>query len=150
MCLWIALILLAATPVAAAEPKCPLEVGACLHEFGKMRERGRLGIEVETDSAGVKTIRGVTPGGPAERAGVKIGDVLERIEGLDQRRYVAGKAGWKNPPPANVKVRRNGRLESIEVVPEPISDQQFARMIGVHMVEGHLAHAEPSQPDHEH
>src|SRR6267378_1931271 len=48
--------------------------------------RGRIGVIVDTkvDAAGDKVgarIEGVTPGGPAEKAGLKVGDVITRFNG---------------------------------------------------------------------
>jgi len=48
--------------------------------------RGRIGVIVDTkaDAAGDKVgarIEGVTPGGPAEKAGLKVGDVITRFKG---------------------------------------------------------------------
>lgn len=48
--------------------------------------RGRIGVVVDTraDAAGDKVgarIEGVTPGGPAEKAGLKVGDVITRFKG---------------------------------------------------------------------
>src|SRR2546427_12822903 len=48
--------------------------------------RGRIGVIVDprADAAGDKVgarIEGVTPGGPAEKAGLKVGDVITRFNG---------------------------------------------------------------------
>jgi S1-C subfamily serine protease len=48
--------------------------------------RGRIGVVVDTrvDEAGDKIgarIEGVTPGGPAEKAGIKVGDIITRFNG---------------------------------------------------------------------
>src|SRR5436309_10497764 len=48
--------------------------------------RGRIGVIVDTkaDAAGDKVgarIDGITPGGPAEKAGLKVGDVITRFNG---------------------------------------------------------------------
>src|SRR5712691_2691732 len=48
--------------------------------------RGRIGVVVktdaspETDKTGAK-IEGVTPGGPADKAGLKVGDVITKLRG---------------------------------------------------------------------
>lgn len=144
----VALSLLLVTPAAAAEPKCPLDVQTCLMEFGKMRERPWLGLEIESDSLGTRFIRGVVPGGPADRAGIHGGDVLERINGQDPKKWFAGKAGWKNAPPAHVTVQRDGHDVAIDVQPGHVPEEYLARMIGVHMIEGHLAYAGEEELHH--
>ena len=55
-----------------------------VYAFGD--NRGRIGVIVDTkaDAAGDKLgarIEGVTPGGPAEKAGLKVGDVITRFNG---------------------------------------------------------------------
>ena len=55
-----------------------------VYAFGD--NRGRIGVIVDTkaDAAGDKVgarIEGVTPGGPAEKAGLKVGDVITRFNG---------------------------------------------------------------------
>jgi hypothetical protein len=55
-----------------------------VYAFGD--SRGRIGVIVDTkvDAAGDKVgarIEGVTPGGPAEQAGLKVGDVITRFNG---------------------------------------------------------------------
>src|SRR5712671_3476887 len=55
-----------------------------VYAFGE--NRGRIGVIVDTksDAAGDKVgarIDGITPGGPAEKAGLKVGDVITRFNG---------------------------------------------------------------------
>src|SRR3989454_3418489 len=52
--------------------------------------RGRIGVIVDTkaNDAGDKVgarIEGITPGGPAEKAGLKAGDVITRFNGTDRK-----------------------------------------------------------------
>src|SRR2546422_1922424 len=54
--------------------------------FSVTDNRGRIGVVVrtdadpETDKVGAK-IEGVTPGGPADKAGLKVGDVITKFNG---------------------------------------------------------------------
>jgi hypothetical protein len=139
--------LLAATPAAAAEPACPLDVAACLDLFARMRERPWLGVEVETDSTGVPRVKTVVPGGPADQAGMKPGDLLERIGGQPPRDWFAGKSGWETSGQSACVVRRGGEAKDLRFTVRRMPDDLFARILGVHMVEGHLAHTE--SPGHE-
>src|SRR5207253_5905818 len=55
-----------------------------VYAFGD--NRGRIGVIVDpkADAAGDKVgarIEGITPGGPAEKAGLKVGDVITRFNG---------------------------------------------------------------------
>ncbi len=81
----IALALLAAvTAVLAAQrtPRAPRPPRAFAYAFGD--NRGRIGVVVKTeadaeaDKLGAK-IEGVTPGGPAAKAGIKVGDIITKF-----------------------------------------------------------------------
>ena len=64
--------------------------------------RGRIGVIVDTraDAAGDKVgarIEGVTPGGPAEKAGLKVGDVITRFNGTALGGATAQEEGDSGP-----------------------------------------------------
>lgn len=144
-CLVLAMLALAcgAMPAAAAEEKCPLAVGACLEEFHKMKSRPWLGIRFDRDSTtGFFRIQDVVPGSPAHRGGLKAGDELMRLNGEkigEQPKLIVGKAGWRTGDDAVYRVRRRGQEQDVKVTLGTISDEMLAEMIGVHMMEGHLA-----------
>lgn len=138
---WLAVIValaLAPSPVLGAEAKCSLSEHDCLVQMGKLQGRPWLGIEVDRDSVtGERVILGVYPGGPADVAGIKVGDTLDRIGGMDPGDWVAGKAGWKD---ATLTVRRGDTTHDLAVKPGIVPEAYLARMIGKHMLEGHLAY----------
>ncbi len=145
---WLPLVLLlAAAPAAAKEPKCPLPMDKCLEQFGQLRHRPWLGIEIDTDSTGRRMIVRVVPGGPAEKAGVRAGDVLEKVDGLEPKRWVAGKAGWKDGPHATMHVEREGAPVALDLQPGVIPEDYLARIVGQHMLEAHLAYMVPDESD---
>lgn len=141
------LALLLATPASAKERKCPLDLGTCLAEFGKMRNRPWYGLWSDPDSTGERHIREVVAGGPAEGIGVQPGDVIERIDGFDEAQQRAGRAGWRTLPPGEIHVRRNGREMSFQITPRRVPDAILERMIGKHMVEAHLAYEHDAEPE---
>ena len=70
-------------PRVRARPRVRVETGP-LGVYSFSGSRGRIGVVVDTraDAAGDKIgarIEGVTPGGPAEKAGLKAGDVITRF-----------------------------------------------------------------------
>jgi predicted metalloprotease with PDZ domain len=135
------LLLLAATPAAAAEPKCPLELSVCLNQYEKMKHRPWLGVSVERDSVtGDVVVHDVRPDGPARRAGLKAGDVLESIEGMPAPEWFATKAGWKTGDHGAVAIRRDGHEKRLDLPYQAIPEEVFARIVGTHMIEGHLAY----------
>ena len=131
--------LLVAGSAAAAE-KCPLDVATCLEKYQRMRERPWLGVEVDRDNDGRLVVTGVVPKSPSQRAGVRVGDVIERIEGLVPAEWFASKAGWKTGETGGFAVVRHDDLVVLKLRFEPIPEDVFARIIGAHMVESHLAY----------
>ncbi|HKA58424.1 MAG TPA: PDZ domain-containing protein [Gemmatimonadales bacterium] len=71
-------------PRASTRPRVRVEAGP--YAFAFSDNRGRIGVIVDTranatgDKIGAR-IEGVTPGGPAEKAGIKVGDVITRFNG---------------------------------------------------------------------
>ena len=143
---WLVLLLaLGASPAAAKQPKCPLDLMTCLNRFQLMKERPWMGVEVDRDSVGVYRIVTVSAGSPAEQAGMQPGDVLNKVGGKPPADWFAGKAGWKMGDKGQILVARGGQerrlLMEYRVIPEDV----FARIVGLHMVEAHLAYM-PSPP----
>lgn len=130
--------LLAAGSAAATE-KCPLDVATCLDKFQRMRERPWLGVDVDRDKEGRLVVKSVEPKSPSQRAGVRVGDVIERIEGLVPAEWFAAKAGWKAGDTGGFAVVRHDDLVVLKLRFEPIPEAVLERIIGVHMVESHLA-----------
>jgi hypothetical protein len=113
--LWSLLILAAvAVPAAAQEPPQPRERDTTrVHERGfqyfsgpgEMRveafQKGRLGILVDLtadparDSIGAR-VAGLTPGGAAEKAGVRSGDLVVRLNGTALARRSSGNEGGED------------------------------------------------------
>lgn len=137
-----------ATTARAEQPKCPLPLDQCLLRFELMKTRPWLGVEVDRDSAtGVTTIATILPGGAADRAGLKPGDVLDRIDGIPPQDWFAGKAGWKPSGDTPVAIVRAGRPQQRAVPVVHMPEDVLARVVGTHMLEGHLAWMEPHGHD---
>jgi len=132
--------LLAPAGVLAAEPKCELDATACLQHFERMRRRPWLGVKFDTDSTGRMLIQEVVPGSPAQRAGVRAGDVLRGIEGQPPAQWFAGKAGWGPQERGGITILRGRSEKTFMVLYEAIPEDLFARIVGLHMVDAHLAY----------
>lgn len=144
--------LLVAGPAFAAQDKCPLDLNTCLNQYQRMKERPWLGVSLERDSTNRFVIRAVEPKSPSQRAGVRPGDVLQNIEGLKPADWFAGKAGWKSGEVGALEVSRQDRPVALKLKFEAIPEEIFARIVGIHMVEGHLAymHEEKESATEEH
>lgn len=145
------LVLLAATPAGSKEPACPYDIGACLMMFEGLKQRPWLGVTVEADTVNHHSvIKSVIPGSPADRAGLKPGDRVTRIAGRAPREwYMATKASWepRDDESGELAVLRDGQPLKLNLRYERIPDDQFARIVGVHMVDGHLAHMPKENSD---
>lgn len=74
------------------------------------------------DGEGVK-LMGVRPGGPAEKAGLKAGDIIIEVAGKQIRNlydYMDALNSVEPNKPVNFVVLRNGQKITVTVVPEPI------------------------------
>src|SRR5690348_12663700 len=71
-------------PRTPRPPRAPRAPRAFAYAFGD--NRGRIGVVVrteaneESDKVGAQ-IEGVTPGGPADKAGLKVGDIITKFSG---------------------------------------------------------------------
>jgi predicted metalloprotease with PDZ domain len=139
--------LMMAAPAIADEPKCPLDVATCLAQFEKFHVRPWLGIRFEPDSTGRILVSGLEPKSPAERGGIHVGDEIRSIEGKPPREWFATKAGWGPAARGKITVLRDKRQVAVEVPFEAIPEDVFARIIGIHMIEGHLAYMHEAAPE---
>jgi predicted metalloprotease with PDZ domain len=130
------------TAPALAEEKCPLDVASCLQAFASARERPWLGVELEMDSTGARQVIRVVPGSPAQKAGMRPGDVLRSLDGRTPTDWFAGKAGWSTSGRTACTVLRGKRERELAIERRPMSDEMLARIVGTHMVEQHMAYAE--------
>lgn len=143
--------LLAPTAAFAAEAQCPLPLTECLMQYQRMKERPWLGVVIEMDSVThQRVIQSVVPGSPAEQAGVRAGDVLLQIERKAPAEWFAGKAGWKDSDELPVAVQRDGAQRMLNVKAQAIPEELFAKYVGVHMIEGHLAYMHHDAHPEEH
>ncbi len=130
--------LLAAGSAAAAE-KCPLDVATCLENHQRMRERPWLGVDVGRDGEGRLVVQSVAPKSPGQRAGVRVGDVIERIQGLVPAEWFTAKDEWKVGDTGGLAVVRHDDLVVLKLRFEPMPEEAFERIVGAHMVAAHLA-----------
>jgi len=153
---WLILLgLLVAMPAAAAERRCPLDLATCLAQLDAMRERPWLGVDLDSDATGKRIVTRVEPGSPAKSAGLRPGDVLVSIEGRSPGEWFATGPGWAPKARGHVEVLRGSRTLKLELPYQLIPEDVFTRMVGAHMVEGHLAilhtdsRASRSEPERE-
>lgn len=133
-------VLLAAGVAAAAE-KCPLDLGTCLGNYQHLRERPWLGVDLGHDGEGRLLVTAVVPRSPGQRAGVRVGDVIERIEGLVPDAWFAATDAWKPGDVAGFAVVRREELVVLKLRYEAMPETEFERILGAHVAEAHLGYA---------
>lgn len=104
-----------------------------LHYLADSR-RGMFGMAVWSTNDGLR-VDAVTPGGPAERAGIKAGDTIMRVDGKPVGAHGRG-ALWQAEAgkPIALAVDRDGKLHELHVTPErlqPSDWQAIARQAEV-------------------
>ena len=155
--LTLACLLAGALPAAAGDhsekKKCSTETTVCIREMAAEAERrGWIGIEFTSPED--LTITRVVAGGPAEKAGVEVGDVWT---GLADFRFA--ETGLKESmkrvkktlaPGAEVAfhLRRGGQELTLTIEPVRVPQHILAQWVGQHVLEGHLPPpaAEPKPP----
>ena len=122
-----------ARQMAALSTKLGDEANASALHYLADNRRGMLGMAVMSTSKGLR-VDAVTPGGPAERAGVKTGDTITRIDGEPVGTH-GGTSGSalrhaEAGKPIALAVDRDGKLHELHVTPErlqPSDWQDIAR-----------------------
>jgi serine protease Do len=118
-------------------------VTAQLKEHGRVT-RGWLGVQVQpvtreiADSLGLREARGalvsgVQDGGPAAKAGVKSGDVIEQVNGeavKDSRGLARMVADIAPDSSVTLAIRRNGSAESLKLTLGELKEKQTAKLSG--------------------
>lgn len=136
----VAALLASFAPVRGAQPRCTLDVAACLQQFDELKARPWMGVYVNTDSLGRRVVTSVFPGSPADRAGIRPGDQIGSVGGQSPQDWYATRAGWKDGDRKDLVVVREAREVKLTMECHAIPDETFARIVGEHMVEAHLAY----------
>lgn len=95
--------------------------------------RPLLGIQLDPDREGLKEgtrIEEVSPGGPAEQAGVRAGDVLVMVDGRDVRKQTTREVlqqlrSVQVGKPVKLRVLRDGKSMDFDVTPRMVSGFVF-------------------------
>jgi len=132
------------TPLLAGEGKCDHEAQGCLNYLAqKLEGRGWAGVDMD-HSDGAPRVTTVFDGTPADKSGVKVGDVLLAINGVklnEENHEKLGKLEGKMKPGATFTytISRNGKEKDITLALEAMPADAMATIVGKHMLDGHAS-----------
>jgi len=129
---------------AEYEKKCGADAQACLNWFAEnYKDRGWAGVSLAMTEGGLE-VSEVHPGTPAEQSGVKVGDVLVAINGIEYKPENQDKMAKfeKMMFPGQeftYTISRDGKNREIELALAEMPMDVVARMVGMHMLSDHAA-----------
>lgn len=127
---------------AGGHGKCSMPAQECAAHMKEMhRSRGWMGVELEQNEDGILKVTVVVPGSPAEKAGLKAGDILVAVSGVtlskDTTEKVMRGEGWKIDSTVSLGVKRGPDVTTVKVTLEKIPESLLAGMIEKHTKEAH-------------
>lgn len=127
--------------------KCTADTQTCLNKMAsKIKERGWVGIEIDKDEAGMLVVSHVEMDSPAETSGIREGDVLMAMNGIEfgeanWEKLKAEKQAMRVGKEVTYTVKRQGcchikgGTQEVAVTLAEIPDAVMAKWVGGHMIE---------------
>lgn len=135
---------LAVAPALAGEghKKCEYDTQDCLNMMAtKMKKSGWIGVDLDKDKeTNALYIKAVLPDSPAEKSGLKVGDVLYAIDGIvlnedNEAKIKEAKKRWTPGTSISYTIKRNGYDRKASLTLAPMPADLLAKYIGQHMLE---------------
>ncbi len=129
---------------ASYKEKCSADAQSCLNWFSQnYTNRGWAGVSLEMSDEGLY-VSEVHKGTPAAKAGVKTGDVLVAINGIeysDENKEKMAALQEKMVPGAEFTytIARKGKNKEISFALDEMPMDVVARQVGMHMLSDHAA-----------
>ena len=129
---------------AEYEKKCGADAQVCLNWFAdNYKGRGWAGVSLEMSESGL-AVSEVHAGTPADKSGVKVGDVLVAINGIEYKPENKDKMAKfeKMMVPGQdftYTISRNGKDRDVQFALAEMPMDVVARMVGMHMLSDHAA-----------
>ena len=143
---WLALGLAAAVAAPAFaggdHKKCTQDKAACIESMkASYASKGWSGFEADK-SSGALVIKAVTPGSPAEAAGIRAGDTLVALNGVrfadaDKDALYAAKKALVPGATAKYTLERAGEQKTVAVQLIPVPNVVLAKWIDAHVAKDH-------------
>lgn len=142
----LAILAIAASGLAMAgsHGKCTKSNQECAsHMKAKYETKGWSGLDKEKNDDGSMRVLSVVPGSPAEKAGIKAGDVLVSMNGLtlstgnEAKLKALHESGFKIGDTVAFGIKRGADTSTVNVTLEKIPEAVLADMIERHTKESH-------------
>jgi predicted metalloprotease with PDZ domain len=137
-------VALSGLALAGKHEKCSKSATECAAYMKEMYQtKGWAGLEKEANEDGTYKILSVMPNSPAEKAGVKAGDLLVSINGVTLSKENEAKlkemheSGWKIGDTVSFGLKRGADISTVNVALERIPETVLASMIEKHSKEEH-------------
>ena len=122
--------------------KCTQPTDECLTQMvSEMKTRGWVGVELDKNEAGELIVSRVVSGGPAEAAGIQVGDVFVAMNGIkfgdekNMEALYAAKKTQKVGSEVTYTVARSGKSKQVALKLAPVPEETMAQWVGHHMLE---------------
>ncbi len=138
-----AFVVALALPVwAGSAEKCTADTQTCLNHMSAKKTTGWLGLEYDKAEDGTMSVKAVTAGSPAEKAGFQVGDVLLALNGAkfsDKEAMKKAKGDWNAGQKVSYTVQRKGAETAVAATLGPMPENVYASMVGQHLLENHVS-----------
>ena len=140
----LALAVLAIVPAIAGHDgqKCSYDTQECLNMMAtKMKNSGWIGVDLDkVEGEGGLAIKAVVPGSPAEKAGLKAGDIFYAIDGVvlgeeNEEKVKKAMKAWKPGTSITYTIKRDGQDRKASLTLAAMPADLLAKYIGQHMLD---------------
>ena len=122
--------------------KCTKTTDECLTAMvSEMKTRGWIGVELDKNDGGDLIVSRVVAGGPAEAAGIQVGDLFLAMNGIkfgDEKNMEAlytAKKTQKVGSEVTYTIARKGNTKQVALKLAPVPEETLAQWVGHHMME---------------
>lgn len=140
----VVILFLVSAPVLAGGDHCKGTPEDCAKKMhAKLSAKGWLGIETEKTDAGLSRVTAVVPGGPADAAGFRPGDVLLAVNGVElgsgnEAAIKKVKKHLGQGSEVRYTVGRSGGKAELTAILGQMPRELIAQAIGEHMLDHHV------------
>jgi len=132
--------------------KCQQSAQDCLNHFSAYKDRGWVGIEMDIEGEHM-VVKTVVANSPASKGGFEVGDALLAVNGAsleDKEAVKKAQGAWAPGQKVTYTVLREGAKKDLSFALGEMPEEVFARIVGAHMINDHMASAQTADAMSEH